>query len=75
MGFAVLGFYPGKDEMVFEQNINLSVDDLMPVMHWTSNIDPIGADYRLSKRQIIEIERLASLAFPGELDLYLTSTQ
>lgn len=75
MNFAVLGFYPGKDELAFEQSINLSVEDLMPLMHWTDSTEYIGADFRLSKKQIIDIERLASLAFPAELDLYLTSTE
>ncbi|MBV4554722.1 hypothetical protein HU742_026570 [Pseudomonas sp. SWRI102] len=73
MSFAVLGFYPGKEELVFEQSINLSVEDLVPVMDWTNNIDHIGADFRLSTKQILEIERLASLALPEDLDLYLTS--
>ena len=75
MSFAVLGFYPGKDELVFEQSNNLSEKDLTPVMHWTDNTDYIGADFKLSKTQIIEIGRLASLAFPAELDFYLTSTE
>lgn len=73
MSFAVLGFYPDKDELVIEQSISLSVEDLASVMEWKSNIDHIGADFRLSTKQIIEIERLASLVFPGDLDLYLTS--
>ena len=75
MSFAVLGFYPGKDELVFEQSNNLSEKDLTPVMHWTDNTDYIGADFKLSKTQIIEIGRLASSAFPTELDFYLTSTE
>ncbi|QXI53829.1 MULTISPECIES: hypothetical protein [Pseudomonas] len=75
MNFAVLGFYPGQDELVFEQSINLSIKDLMPLMLWTDNTDYIGADFKLSKTQIIEIGRLASLAFPAELDFYLTSTE
>ena len=62
MNFAVLGFYPGQDELVFEQSINLSIKDLMPLMLWTDNTDYIGADFKLSKTQIIEIGRLASLA-------------
>ncbi|MFL6609676.1 MAG: hypothetical protein ACJ8HF_15710 [Pseudomonas sp.] len=75
MNFAVLGFYPGKDELVFEQSINLSIEDLMPLMHWTDSTEYIGADFKLSKAQIIDIGRLASVAFPVELDLYLTSTE
>ncbi|WP_434654128.1 hypothetical protein J3P96_26285 [Pseudomonas sp. R3-56] len=73
MSFVVLGFYPGKDKLVFEQSIDLSVDDLASVMEWANSIDYLGADFRLSTKQIIEIERLASLVFPGDLDLYLTS--
>ncbi|WP_434696188.1 hypothetical protein J3P89_26690 [Pseudomonas sp. Z1-14] len=73
MSFAVLGFYPDKDELVIEQSISLSVEDLAPVMEWKSNIDHIGADFRLSTKQIIEIERLASLALREDLDMYLTS--
>ncbi|NUT84283.1 hypothetical protein THH46_01575 [Pseudomonas sp. NA13] len=73
MSFWVLGFYPGKDELVFEQSISLSVEDLKPVMQWAGSNDHIGADFRLSAKQVLEIERLASLVLPQELDLYLTS--
>ncbi|WP_214510982.1 hypothetical protein [Pseudomonas brassicacearum] len=73
MSFAVLGFSPGKDELVFEQSINLSVEDLVPVIGWTNNIDHIGSDFRLSTKQILEIECLTSLALPEDIDLYLTS--
>lgn len=75
MSFAVLGFYPGKDELVIEQSVSLSVEDLAPVMEWKSNIDHIGADFRLSAKQILEIERLASRALREDLDLYLTSDE
>ncbi|SDB26564.1 hypothetical protein SAMN03159382_02235 [Pseudomonas sp. NFACC23-1] len=73
MSFGVLGFYPGKDELVFEQSISLSVADLKPVMQWLDGNDHIGADFRLSTKQVLEIERLTLLAFPRGLDLYLTS--
>ena len=73
MSFWVLGFYPDNDELVFEQNISLSVEDLAPVMRWGKNYDHIGVDFRLSSEQVLEIERLASAAFPQGLDLYLTS--
>ncbi|WP_434602506.1 hypothetical protein J3P91_01295 [Pseudomonas sp. Z4-7] len=75
MSFAVLGFYPDKDELVIEQSISLSVEDLAPVMEWKSNIDHIGANFRLSAKQILEIQRLASLALREDLDLYLTSDE
>lgn len=75
MSFAVLGFYPGKDELVIEQSVSLSVEDLAPVMEWKSNIDHIGADFRLSAKQILEIQRLASRALREDLDLYLTSDE
>lgn len=74
MIFSVMGFHPDKDELVFEQNISLSVEDLAPVMQWTNSNDCIGVDFRLTATQALEIERLASLAFPQGLDLYLTST-
>ena len=32
MNFLVMGFEKGKDELVYEHEINLSVQDLMPVM-------------------------------------------
>ncbi|WP_060613177.1 hypothetical protein [Pseudomonas brassicacearum] len=73
MSFGVLGFFPGKDELVFEQSISLSVEDLKPVMQWAGSNDHIGADFRLSAKQVLEIERLASLVLPQGLDLYLTS--
>lgn len=75
MSFVVLGFYPGKDEWVIEQSVSLSVEDLAPVMEWKSNIDYIGADFRLSAKQILEIQRLASVALREDLDLYLTSDE
>jgi len=75
VSFAVLGFYPGKDELVIEQSVSLSVEDLAPVMEWKSNIDHIGADFRLSAKQILEIQRLASRALREDLDLYLTSDE
>jgi hypothetical protein len=75
MSFIVLGFYPGKDALVFEQSINLTLQELMPVMHWENSRDHVGADFKLSTEQTVEIERLASLAMPRELDLYLTSNE
>ncbi|MCP1442233.1 hypothetical protein J3D54_001365 [Pseudomonas sp. GGS8] len=74
MNFSVIGFHPGKDELVFEQSISLSVEDLIPIMQWTSSNECIGVDFRLTTTQALEIERLASLAFPQGLDLYLTSS-
>ena len=73
MLFGMLGFCPGKDESVFKQSINLSVEDLKPVMRWMSNQDHIGADFKLSAEQVHEIEQLASVVFPEGLDFYLTS--
>ncbi|OOG81608.1 hypothetical protein B0E42_24465 [Pseudomonas sp. A25(2017)] len=71
--FWVLGFHSDKNELVFEQLVSLSVEDLKPVMQWVFNDDHIGVDFRLSMKQVLEIERLASLVFPQGLDLYLTS--
>ncbi|MFJ3369008.1 pyocin S6 family toxin immunity protein [Pseudomonas sp. NPDC086251] len=74
MNFSVMGFHSDKDELVFEQNIGLSVEDLMPVMQWTSSNDCIGVDFQLTATQALEIERLASVAFPKGLDLYMASS-
>ena len=74
MNFSVMGFHPEKDELVFEQSISLSVEDLIPLMQWTSSNDCVGVDFRLTKTQALEIERLASVVFPEGLDLYLTSS-
>ncbi|WP_260962765.1 DUF7683 domain-containing protein [Pseudomonas citri] len=73
MTFGVLGFYRNRDELVFEQDISLSVEDLKPVMRWMNNQDHIGADFKLSAAQVREIEQLASVVFPEGLDFYLTS--
>ncbi|MCJ8206119.1 hypothetical protein [Pseudomonas sp. RGM2987] len=73
MSFAVLGFRPGKDEPVFEQNLSLVTEELKTVMGWKSEDDHVGVDFRLSVTQVLEIERLESVAFPHGLDLYLTS--
>lgn len=74
MDFSVMGFNPDRDEVVFEQIIGLSLDDLALVMQWTNSTDCIGVDFRLTATQTLEIERLASLVFPQGLDLYLTSS-
>lgn len=71
--FWVLGFHSDKNELVFEQLVSLSVEDLKPVMQWVLNDDHIGVDFRLSMEQVLENERLASLVLPRGLDLYLTS--
>jgi len=73
MSFAVLGFRPGKDELVFEQSLSLAAEELKAVMGWTSDEDHVGAEFRLSATQALEIERLESVAFPHGFDLYLTS--
>jgi hypothetical protein len=75
MSFSVMGFHSDKDELVFEQNIGLSLEDLMPAMQWTSSNDCIGVDSRLNVTQRLEIERLASVAFPEGLDLYMASSE
>lgn len=75
MIFSVMGFHPSKDELVFEQNISLSVADLSPVMQWANRNDCVGVDFRLATAQVLEIERLASVAFPEGLDLYLASSE
>jgi hypothetical protein len=72
MSCAVLGFYPDNDELAFERSISLSVLDLKPLMQWQDSNDHIGADFRLSATQVLELERLTLLAFPGGLELYLT---
>lgn len=74
MDFLVMGFHPDKDELVFEQTISLSVEDLTLVMQWTNSNDCEGVDFRLTTAQALEIERLASVTFPEELDFYLTSS-
>ncbi|RON10897.1 hypothetical protein BK659_05140 [Pseudomonas brassicacearum] len=74
MIFSVMGFHPGRDELVFEHGISLSVADLTPVMQWTNTNECIGVDFRLTAAQALEIERLASVVFPEGLDLYLTSS-
>lgn len=73
MTFSIMGFRPGEDGLVFEQEINLYVTDLIPVMSWKDSPDCIGADYHLSATQVREIEHLASIELPKDLDLYLTS--
>lgn len=73
MSFGVLGFHPGKDELVFEQNIGLSVAELKTILRWASEDEHIGADFRLSATQVLAIEQLEAVVFPRGLDLYLTS--
>ncbi|MFJ2366048.1 hypothetical protein ACIPIN_20480 [Pseudomonas sp. NPDC087697] len=73
MIFSVMGFHPGRDDLVFEHSISLSVADLIPVMQWTNTNECVGVDIRLIAAQVLEVEHLASVVFPEGLDLYLTS--
>jgi len=75
MIFSIMGFHPGKDELVFEKCIGLSEKELIPVMKWTKNNEYVGADFRLTAAQASEIERLAFISFPEGLDFYLTSSE
>ena len=72
MIFSILGFQKGKDELVYEREIGLSVSDLMPIMHWSKSDDCIGADFKISPDQAAEISALETINLPAELDLYLT---
>jgi hypothetical protein len=73
MIFSVIGFNPGKDEPVYEQNIDLSVAALTPVMRWTDASDCIGVDFLLTVIQAAEIADLASIELPEDLDLFLSA--
>lgn len=75
MNFLVMGFEKGKDELVYEHEINLSVQDLMPVMKWSDITDCIGADFPISSAQTEEISDLALVSFPAGLNLYLSSCE
>ena len=75
MNFLVMGFEKGKDELVYEHEINLSVQDLMPVMKWSEITDCIGADFPISPAQAEEISNLALVSFPDGLNLYLISCE
>ncbi|TVT80593.1 hypothetical protein [Pseudomonas sp. H3(2019)] len=73
MIFSVMGFNPGKDELVYEQSFDLSVADLTPIMHWVDASDCIGVDFPLSKTQAAKIADLASIELPQNLDFFLSS--
>ncbi|MDR9753282.1 hypothetical protein RG836_17680 [Pseudomonas sp. SZMC_28357] len=75
MIFTVMGFHPGKDELAFEKHISLSVRELGTVMQWTDEHAHVGADFRLTEKQVAEIGRLAVMFFPQGLDFYLTSSE
>jgi|GEM_PF-2483426 len=75
MSFSVMGFYPNQDELVFELDISLSVEELSPVMQWANGNDCVGVDFRLTTAQALEIGRLASVDFPDGLDFYLASSE
>ena len=75
MNFLVMGFDKGKDELVYEQEINLPVQDLMLVMNWAGSTDCIGADFLISPAQAEEISNLALVSFPAGLNLYLSSCE
>ncbi|MGN8345294.1 pyocin S6 family toxin immunity protein [Pseudomonas sp. SMV71] len=71
--FNILGFSPDKNGLVFEQCIQLPMEQLMSVMQWKNVDSHVGADFKLSAKQVLEIERLGRMSFCKELDLYLTS--
>lgn len=75
MNFLIMGFEKGKDELVYEHEVNLPVQDLMPVMKWSDITDCIGADFLMSPAQAEEISNLALVSFPAGLNLYLSSCE
>lgn len=67
----IMGFQKGKDELVYKQEIDLCVSELMLIMHWVESADCIGADFPVSPDQAAHIASLASIELPDNLDLYL----
>ncbi|MCU1726609.1 hypothetical protein NTD86_06375 [Pseudomonas sp. 7P_10.2_Bac1] len=75
MNFLIMGFEKGNDELVYEHEVNLPVQDLMLVMSWADSTDCIGADFLMSPAQAEEISNLALVRFPTGLNLYLSSCE
>ena len=69
----IMGFQKGKDELVYKQEIDLCVSELMLIMHWVESADCIGADFPVSPDQAAQIASLVSIELPDNLDLYLAN--
>jgi len=73
MNFLIMGFEKDKGELVYEQEFNVPVSDLMAVMQWASSTDCIGAEFPVSPTQAEHISMLAAIKLPSNVNLYVSS--
>jgi hypothetical protein len=69
----VMGVRDGDDFASYEKTLPILTSELAALMGWKNKEDYV-CDYKLTKVQISEIEKLCSLSLPHNLTLFLTSS-
>lgn len=70
MRHAIRGYAPLEEVLSFKMDIPLSAADLKPIMGWVEDDDFLYV-YKLTRQQVVEIEKACSLEFPKDLELHL----
>ena len=73
MKHTVMGVRDGDDFASYEKILPILSSELAVLMGWKNKEDYVY-DYKLTKVQISEIEKICSLSLPHNLTLFLTSS-
>jgi len=74
MKHTIMGVRDGKDFASYEQTLTILSTELSVLMDWECEEDYVY-DYQLTKTQISAIEQACSISLPGDLTLFLTSSE
>ncbi len=71
MKHTIMGVRDGDDFASYEKTLPIPSDELAALMGWKREEDYVY-DYKLTKKQISEIEKICAISFPHNLTLFLT---
>lgn len=69
--YAIRGYALSEEIASFKMNISLSLIELASIMGWFEGDDYLYV-YKLTEQQVMDIEKSCFLAFPKNLELYLS---
>ncbi|MNP57576.1 hypothetical protein D3C76_1524170 [compost metagenome] len=71
MKHTLMGVRDGDDFASYEKTLPILSGELAALMDWKTEEDYVY-DYKLTKKQINEIERICAISLPHNLTLFLT---
>lgn len=72
MIFEIVGFTSSADDLKYQQDIPLSLEQLKAIMGWDCDSESAD-DWQLTEQQVMEIQKLCPFQLPVDLELYLSS--